>query len=232
MQNEGDYFTIDTETLENHDLAELLKRQERPPAFNGIDFSNQDLSRLDLRGARFERCLLANTDFTAAKLDASQWLNCRGPQALFTSATLTDAQFLRCDLNNSKWQRSKLAQSRFEGCKLTGANFADCSSLGLEFHDCVLRSACLSGISFYKGELHNLDFAEADLSHCDFRKAVFIEGGSLSLARVNDARFDQADLREASLDGLRLVDAKLFKGAIISRAQASMLLSGLGLTVL
>jgi len=96
----------------------------------------------------------------------------------------------------------------------------------------MLRSACLSGISFYKTELNNLDFAEADLSYCDFRKAIFINGGILSLARVNDARFDQADLREASLDGLRLVDAKLFKGAIISRAQASTLLSGLGLTVL
>ena len=95
-----------------------------------------------------------------------------------------------------------------------------------------MRSAILSGISFYKAELRTLDFAEADLSYCDFRQAVFVEGGSLSLARVNNARFDQADLREASLHGLRLTDAKLFKGAIISKAQAGMLLAGLGLHVL
>ena len=44
-------------------------------------------------------------------------------------------------------------------------------------------------------------------------------------------RIDGADLREASLHGLRLVDAKLFKGATISKSQAAMLLSGLGLTV-
>ncbi|TBU90578.1 pentapeptide repeat-containing protein [Phytopseudomonas dryadis] len=232
MPSAGEYFHIGQDDLEGHDLAELIAARPGPLAFSGVDFSARDLSRLDLRGARFERCLFAGSDLTAAKLDASQWLNCRAAQALFVSATLVDATFLRCDLNNSKWQRSKLAQASFEGCKLTGANFVDCAALGLTFNDCVLRSACLSGLSFYKSELHNLDFAEADLSHCDFRKAVFVEGGSLSLARVNDARFDQADLREASLDGLRLVDAKLFKGAIISRAQASMLLAGLGLTVL
>jgi uncharacterized protein YjbI with pentapeptide repeats len=116
--------------------------------------------------------------------------------------------------------------------KLTGANFIDASTLGLIFSDCVLRSASLSSISFYKSHLRGLDFAEADLSDCDFHHAVFLEGGSLLLARVNNAQFDQADLREASLDGLRLVDAKMFKGAIISRSQASMLLSGLRLTVM
>ncbi|WP_254152085.1 pentapeptide repeat-containing protein, partial [Pseudomonas syringae] len=76
---------------------------------------------------------------------------------------------------------------------LTGANFAGAASLGLVFRDCVLRSACLSGISFYKTELSNLDFADADLSDCDFRQSVFINGGSLSMARVINARFDQAD---------------------------------------
>ncbi|SDG89858.1 Uncharacterized protein YjbI, contains pentapeptide repeats [Pseudomonas flavescens] len=232
MPNESDRFLIDQEQMEGCDLAELIASRPGPLAFSGVDFSARDLSRLDLRNARFERCLFASSDLTAAKLDGSQWLGCRAAEAVFVSATLVDADFSRCDLNNSKWQRSKLAQASFTGCKLTGANFADSASLGISFDDCVLRSACLSGMSFYKSELRSLDFAEADLSHCDFRKAVFLDGGSLSLARVNDARFDQADLREASLDGLRLVDAKLFKGAIISRAQASMLLAGLGLTVL
>lgn len=232
MQVVDGYLQVGPDELEQQSLAELLRGQSLPIHFIGVDFSGQDLSRMELSGARFERCLFAAADLTAALLEVTEWISCRAPEAVFRSAQLTDARFLRSDLNNSRWQRSKLAQARFEGCKLTGANFSDTSTLGLVFHDCVLRSACLSGLSFYKGELYNLDFAEADLSYCDFRKAVFVEGGSLSLARVNNARFDQADLREASLDGLRLVDAKLFHGAIISRAQASMLLSGLGLTVL
>lgn len=232
MRPENDYVTVGAEQLEEASLAELIASHNQPLWLTGVDFSGQNLSRFDLRGIRFERCLFAGTDLTAADLSDTDWRNCRAAQAVFRSATLEDARFSNSDLNNSLWQRSKLAHATFEGCKLTGANFADTATLGLSFKDCVLRSACLSGISFYKTELHNLDFADADLSYCDFRHAVFVDGGSLSMARVNNARFDQADLREASLHGLRLTDAKLFKGATISKSQATMLLAGLGLEVL
>ena len=232
MLSENDYVTVDATELGETALADFIKDARRPVRFQGIDFSGQDLSRLNLSSSRFERCLFGDTNLTAADLSNTHWQSCRAAQAVFRSATLEEAVFVNCDLNNTLWQRSKLAHALFEGCKLTGANFVDSSTLGLVFKDCVLRSAILSGLSFYKTELHNLDFAEADLSYCDFRQAVFVEGGSLSLARVNNARFDQADLREASLHGLHLTDAKLFKGAIISKSQAGMLLAGLGLHVL
>ncbi|MVV50810.1 pentapeptide repeat-containing protein [Pseudomonas sp. PB120] len=232
MHTERVYLKISPEEFDTTTLAELIQDQSSPLWFTAIDFSGQDLSRINLQGMRFERCLFAGSNLTAAKLDNTEWLNCRAAQAIFRSATLVDAKFSSSDLNNTQWQHSKLAHASFEGCKLTGANFVDAATLGLNFSDCVLRSACLSGLSFYKSKLRGLDFADADLSYCDFRQAEFLEGGSLSMARVNNARFDQADLREASLDGLRLVDAKLFKGAIISKSQASMLLSGLGLTVM
>lgn len=232
MLSENDYVTVDATVLGETTLADFIKDVRRPVRFQSIDFSGQDLSRLDLSHSRFERCLFGDTNLTAADLSNTHWQSCRAAQAVFRSATLEEAVFVNCDLNNTLWQRSKLAHALFEGCKLTGANFVDSSTLGLVFKDCVLRSAVLSGLSFYKTELHNLDFAEADLSYCDFRQAVFVEGGSLSLARVNNARFDQADLREASLHGLHLTDAKLFKGAIISKSQAGMLLAGLGLHVL
>ena len=233
MQAKSDYFRVDPEMFEGKTLTDLIGIQPLPLQCVGLDLSGQDLARANLEGAQFERCILTGADFTAANVMGTQWVSCRAAEVNFRSAVLTDASFERCDLNNSKWQRSKLAHVRFDGCKLTGGNFGDlASSLGLSFSDCRLNSAMLSGISFYKSELHNIDFSEADLTYCDFRKAVFVEGGSLSMARVNNARFDDADLREASLQGLRLVDAKLFKGAIISRSQAGMLLAGLGLTVL
>lgn len=232
MHAEQDYRKVGPSELEEASLPALIAAHKQPLWISGADFSGQNLSRLDLRGLRFERCLFAGTDLTAADLSNTDWQSCRAAQAVFRSATLEEARFCNSDLNNTLWQRSKLAHATFEGCKLTGANFADTATLGLSFSDCVLRSACLSGMSFYKTELRNLDFADADLSYCDFRHAVFVDGGSLSMARVNNARFDQADLREASLHGLRLTDAKLFKGATISRSQASMLLAGLGLQVL
>ncbi|BCQ60900.1 hypothetical protein PBOI14_26500 [Pseudomonas sp. Boi14] len=232
MQAHDAYFTIDAVALQDRSLAELAAGQPLPLRCAGLDLSGQDLSRISLPGAWFERCLLTGADLTAANLINTRWTSCRGGQANLRSAVLTDARFERCDLNNTQWQRSKVAHASFDGCKLTGAHFGDVSALGLSFSDCLLNSAMLSGISFYKSQLHNIDFSEADLTYCDFRKAVFVDGGSLSMARVNNARFDDADLREASLHGLRLVDAKLFKGAIISRGQAGMLLAGLGLTVL
>ncbi|MFS1291983.1 pentapeptide repeat-containing protein [Pseudomonas piscis] len=232
MQAQDGYFEITPEDLQERSLAQLAASQPLPVRGVGLDLSGQDLSRSNLAGAHFERCSFSATNLTAANLANSRWTSCRAGQATLRSAVLTDARFERCDLNNTLWQRSKVAHVQFEGCKLTGANFADVSALGLGFSDCLLNSAMLSGISFYKAQLYRIDFSEADLTYCDFRKAVFIEGGSLSLARVNNARFDDADLREASLQGLRLVDAKLFKGAIISRSQAGMLLAGLGLTVL
>jgi uncharacterized protein YjbI with pentapeptide repeats len=68
------------------------------------------------------------------------------------------------------------------------------------------------------------------LSGCDFRDAVF-EGGSLRDAHIKDTRFDHADLREADVGGLKLLNAKQFAGAIISPRQAAELVRTLGLNV-
>ena len=79
-------------------------------------------------------------------------------------------------------------------------------------------------------QLNQLNFSEADLSGSDFREAVFI-GGSLRNAHLKLARFEGADLREADIGGLKLLDARLFKGATISFNQAADLLGELGITV-
>jgi fluoroquinolone resistance protein len=76
----------------------------------------------------------------------------------------------------------------------------------------------------------NSTFSEADLSGCDFREAVFA-GGSLRNAHLKLARFEGADLREVDLGGLRLANAALFKGAIMSHRQAALLVEELGIRV-
>ena len=85
-------------------------------------------------------------------------------------------------------------------------------------------------MSFRKMQLRQLDFSDADLSGCDFRDTIFL-GGSLRNAHLKLTRFDGADLREVDLGGLKLFDAKLFRGATISHKQASELLGELGLSV-
>ena len=112
----------------------------------------------------------------------------------------------------------------------TGANFEEVAHLGLSFSDTLLVGADLRKMSFRKMQLDQLDSWEADLSGCDFREAVFV-GGGLRNAHLKLTRFDGADLRESDIGGLKLVDAKLFKDAIISLSQAAELLGELGIMV-
>ena len=69
--------------------------------------------------------------------------------------------------------------------------------------------------------MKRVDFSVADLAKCDFREAIF-SGSSLREANLVDARFEGADLRGADLGGIRLDDARKFKGATISREQAGL----------
>ena len=103
-------------------------------------------------------------------------------------------------------------------------------SLNATFEETLLGSAQMPGFSFRKARLRKLDFELADLTKCDFRDAVF-EDYILRDASLVDCRFEGADLRGADLGGIRLLNAKQFKGATISRAQAGQLLEELGLKV-
>jgi len=159
------------------------------------------------------------------------WRSCRGPFANFVGADLNEARFVACDLNNSQWRGARLGAAVFERCKLTGADLSEIKAFDLRFDETLLINAKLPGFSFRKQLLQRIDFSAADLRKCDFRDARF-EECSLREAHLADARFDGADLRGADLGGLRLNDASRFRGATISRAQASQLLGELGLKVL
>ena len=118
----------------------------------------------------------------------------------------------------------------FRGCKLTGANLSEAKVLNLAFEETLLAQARLPGFSFRKAQLSGIDFQMADLRKCDFRDAVF-HNCSLRDANLADCRFEGADLRGADLGGIRLLNAKQFKGATISRDQAGQILAELGLKV-
>jgi fluoroquinolone resistance protein len=169
-----------------------------------------DLSRLDLHGCHFVRC--------------------RASQADFSSADVTDAQFEHCDLSNTKWRGARISAARFASCKLTGGQFQDVTALGVSVSHSLLVNAYLRGLSFRRQTLEGVNFEGADVAQCDFREAQLLEC-SLREANIAHARFEGADLRGADLGAIRLADAGRFKGAMISKAQATLLLSGLGLKV-
>jgi uncharacterized protein YjbI with pentapeptide repeats len=216
-------------TLSRTDVAPLAGGDAVTLTNCVLDEAN--LRDLDLTGWRFERCSLSRTDLAAATLELCTFAHCRGPSATFHSAHLDDARFESSDFNNAVFRGAVLTSAVFTDCKLTGSDFTDARSTGTSFADTLLVAAKLAGFSFRKDKLRGVDLSSADLARCDFRDAEF-EKSSLREAIIDDARFEGADLRGADLTGLSLLTgAGRFKGAIISAAQAEIILSATGLKV-
>ena len=201
-----------------------------PVVLLGCNFDEMDLSTLDMSDWRFEGCSLKRTKLIGAGLESAAFEKCRGAFANFAAARLTDASFRACDFNNASFTEASLSQVSFVGCKLVGIDLIRAKSTGTLFRETTLSAARLPGFSFRQARLEGVDLSLAELSKCDFREVVF-ENSSLREAHLVDARFEEADLRGADLGGIRLHDARKFKGATISRAQAGDLLAEMGLKV-
>ncbi|HQS69370.1 MAG: hypothetical protein B7Y36_06395 [Novosphingobium sp. 28-62-57] len=194
------------------------------------DLDEADLSKLDFAGWTFERCSLRHTDLSGAKLARSTWRGCKAPFANLTGTDLEEAQVTACDFNNVALRRANIGQARFVSTRMTGADLHLARGMGFTFEEVLLVGARLPGLSFRKEKLVRLDMAQADLTKADFRDAI-LEGCSLREANLDGAQFAGADLRGTDLGGLQLEDARVFRGAIISREQAEQLLSGWGLLI-
>lgn len=222
-------ITIEDRTLSRADVTALVG--DDPVRLVGCNLDETKLADLDLTGWVFERCSLARTDLGNATLELTQWLNCRGAFAIFRGANLEDAAFRSSDFNNASFRGAMLASTSFEDCKLTGCDMAEAKALGVRFANTLMVSAKLPGFNFRKDRFVGVDFSSADLASCDFREAVF-ENSSLREANIEQARFQDADLRGADLGGLPiLAQAGRFKGAVVSAAQAELILSQTGIKV-
>ena len=196
----------------------------------GCDLNGLNLSQLDLSGWNFEKCSLVGCSFNGAVLERAVFLGCRASGSSFLIAILTEAVIDGGDFSNSSFRGATLASTRMAHCKMVGADLSETKAMGLEVEDVLFTFGLLPKMSFFKMTLKQIDFSEADLRSCNFRETVF-EECSLKNANLTDCRFERADLRSADLGGVKLTDAKRFKGATISKRQAADLLSQLGLQV-
>lgn len=211
------------------DVAKLAK-SGKPALLQNCDLQGLDLMRLNMADWRFEKCNLGGVSFNGALLERVVFAGCRAAGARFVSATCTEAQITGGDFNNTSFRGATLAAMKISGCKMIGADFSETRSIGLDLSDVLFGLAVLPNLSFRKTTLKGVDFSEADLRACDFRETVF-EDCSLRDANLAGCRFEHADLRGADLGGVKLVDARRFKGALISKRQAVDLLGQLGLFV-
>lgn len=216
-------------TLSRADVAALAGGA--PVRLLNCSLDEAKLADLDLTGWVFERCSLGRTDLSSSTLELTQWIGCKGPGAVLVSANLEDASFRGSDFNNASFRGAVLSSASFEECRLTGVDLTGARTLGTRFASTLLVSAKLAGLDFRKERLVGLDISSADLAGCDFRQAVF-EGCSLREANIENARFQDADLRGADLTGLSiLTQAGRFRGAVVTAAQAELILSETGIKV-
>ena len=155
-------FRITGRSLQRSDLADVLARQLGTVVFDQCAFDGEDLSRLKLRGARFQSCTLEETSFERSDLAGTVWQACKARLANFHLADLTEAQFSESDLNNTSWVRAKLASAVFKAVKLTGAHMMGAPTLGLTLQESLLVAANLRGLSFRNQPSKQLRCCETD----------------------------------------------------------------------
>ena len=104
---------------------------------------------------------------------------------------------------------------------LRGVHITVCHMAETASSSGLLLGADLRQLSFRKMRRRlTLDLFDADIAGCDFRDAL-----------MKLARFEVTHLHEERLGGLKLLDAKLFKGATICYRQAAELVAEPGLNV-
>ena len=216
------------QALTRGDVERLLASS--PYHLIDCDLDEADLSGLNLSRWKFERCSFRRCDFSRGNLEGTVWQSCRGAFANFTGSDLSEAVLIASDFNNASFKYSTPASASFSQCKLTGADLSGVKAADVHFDETLLVNAKIPEHSFRKERLRRIDFSQCDLRKCDFRLATF-EECSLRDADMDGSRFEGADLRGADLGGLRLADAGLFRGATISREQATQILSELGINV-
>ncbi len=171
-----------------------------------IDYSNHDLTYLDLSGLNFKGAKLAKSnlygaDFTGANLRGTDMSGTRLDRATliradFSGANLSGASVLRPTVYTDLSENTADAP-RFAGANLTGIRVMANMS-GADFHGADLTDANFTPREVRAGQGTLSTLAKNLLKSCDFTKAI-MRGASFEHAVMTFSRFAGADLRGANL---------------------------------
>jgi len=134
--------------------------------------------------------IFKNVNFNETQLIKGDYENCQFSNCDFSNVDLSNLNFVECLFDNCNLSLCKLGNTGikdvvFNNCKMLGLQFQNCSEFlfELEVNACQLNLASfyqrkLKGIKFSNSILHEVDFAETDLSmavfdNCDLQGALF-----------------------------------------------------------
>lgn len=188
------------------------------------DYSNHDLTYLDLSGLNFKGAKLAKSnlygaDFTGANLRGTDMSGSRLDRATliradFSGANLSGASILRPTIYTDLSENIADAP-RFAGANLTGVRVMANMS-GADFHGADLTDANFTPRESRAGQGTLSTLAKNLLKSCDFTKAI-MRGAHFDHAVMTFSKFAGADLKGAILSDTDLSRAD-FSGADLTDA--------------
>lgn len=150
--------------------------------YSNETFRNHDFAKEPCNGALFEGCRFEQCNFFSAALHHCRFIDC-----VFADCQLASANFTQAMLNDVVFQQCKIMGVRFDSLRST--------PLSVGFEGCVLDLSSfyrlnLSGTSFERCSLREVDFTEADLQRASF------EGADLTGAQFDECNLEEADFRQ------------------------------------
>ena len=131
----------------------------------GCDFSNRDLSNLDLKQSNFSGANLSNTNLSNTNLWSSN----------FTDAILINTSFNGADLRGSKFENNKMINTNFDNSLLTNAE---------------IKNSNLSNINFNNTRLDSTSFNSSIFINVRFNQAETIDHLMLYQSSFDECEFD------------------------------------------
>ncbi|MBS1986257.1 MAG: pentapeptide repeat-containing protein [Bdellovibrionales bacterium] len=138
--------------------------------FSKADFSQQDLSRLDLRGSEFDDCKftsarLDGTDLTGIVAKNTSFERISGSQSLWRFAStdgaiFRDASLFGAGFDGGQHKRGDFRYTDFSHAMLNGSGFA-----GSYFDNSILTDTTLIGAQLVTSSLNNSWVCGADFSN-------------------------------------------------------------------
>ncbi|GEM_PF-4004175 len=162
---------------------------------NGLDFSQCDLSGLNLSGLNFRWAVftgayLKNTDFTDSILIETLFDRVNAEQALFIKtrcdemiareALFIDADFTDAQLTNANFERSMM-----NGALLRHTHAANINLTAGELSDAVIEGADFTGAVLHQVDLTNTVLINTNFSYAEMTDANFIPVENESLRGIN-----------------------------------------------
>ena len=137
-------------TRSKDELVELLKEhridefnESRPLVEDATwDFTEIDLSGIELTGANFSYADLTGSDFGEAVLNEVDFTGCDLTSVNFSRANISAANFSNTIMNGTKFNSSTVEDSDFADADLSGTDFSDADLSSSDFALAQNMSMC------------------------------------------------------------------------------------------